>query len=488
VAGPLRSLDPRLPVLVGLGSADEDGPVTELMTAAVVAAAADAGAPQLLRSVDCITVLQGTWVLADPARAVAGHIGAPHAHTVRCEVGVSQQEVISYALTAVAAGTHDVVVVTGAEARAWERQGGVEAEDVRAPADEVLRRPPDFVAPVELAAGIVVPPVQQYAVIENALGDAEGRSGTIQRDEIAALWARFNAVAVQNPDAAFGAPRSARAIADAGPDNRPLAFPYNKWHASQWTVNQASALLVCSAATAAEAGVPPDRWLFPHVALHSSEAVTLTARRHMEAWPAMEVLGRSAARHLGRPLSDLSLVELYSCFPAAVRIQQRALGLDPGGTPTLIGGMSFAGGPFNHYVLLSLVALGRRLRDEPDELGLVTTVSGMLSKPGLAVWSATPPPGPALVDDLAPSAIAATAVLPVAPAPPAVPTRATVASFTVTYGGASGLEPARAAIVADLPDGARTAASCEDAVTARLAVTEGLIGRTVEVKDTTFSL
>ena len=61
-------------------------------------------------------------------------------------------------------------------------------------------------------------------------------------------------------------------------------------------------------------------------------------------------------------------------------------------------------------------------------------------------------------------------------------------SFTVTYGGEGGLEPVRAAIVADLPDGVRTAATCEDAATARLAVTDGLIGRTVEVKDTTFSL
>ena len=52
-----------------------------------------------------------------------------------------------------------------------------------------------------------------------------------------------------------------------------------------------------------------------------------------------------------------------------------------------------------------------------------------------------------------------------------------MASYTVTYGGETGLEPERTAIVADLPDGVRTAATCEDAHTARLAVAEGLIGR-----------
>ena len=53
------------------------------------------------------------------------------------------------------------------------------------------------------------------------------------------------------------------------------------------------------------------------------------------------------------------LAEVYSCFPAAVRVQQRELGLDPDGTPTLTGGMAFAGGPFNHFVLQSLGVLGR---------------------------------------------------------------------------------------------------------------------------------
>jgi acetyl-CoA C-acetyltransferase len=202
----------------------------------------------------------------------------------------------------------------------------------------------------------------------------------------------------------------------------------------------------------------------------------------------MGVLARAAEAHLGVPLRDLSLAEVYSCFPAAVRVQQRELGLDPSGTPTLTGGMAFAGGPFNHYVLQSVVTMGRRLREEPGALGLVTTVSGMLSKPGLAVWSASPPDGAPLLADLAEEAVAATEVLPVVDTPPAEETAATVASYTVTYGGTDGLAPVRAVVVADLADGVRTAATCEDAETARLAVAEGLVGQAVNVKDTTFRL
>lgn len=484
----MRSLDARLPVLVGLGAVAHAAPTVDLLTDAVTAAAKDAGAPGLLRDVDCIAVPQGTWSLTDPARTVARRIGAARAHTILCEIGVSQQEVINHALDLVALGRADVVIVVGAESRVWARDGGIDVDEEHGGPDEVLARPPDFVAPVEQVAGVVWPAVQQYALIENALAAALGLSATQARAEVAALWARYNTVATGNPEAVFSQRRDAAEIATPGPRNRPLAFPYNKWHSSQWTVNQASALLICSAERARRTGVPAENWLFPHVALHSSESVTLTARRRLEDWPAMGVLGRAASAHLGRPLRELPLAEVYSCFPAAVRVQQRELGLDPAGTPTLSGGMAFAGGPFNHFVLQSLCLLGRRLRDEPHEHGLLTTVSGLLSKPGLAVWSATPPErGGFLLADLASEALAATDRVPVVDDPPAAPTSARVASFTVTYGGESGLEPVRTVVVADLPDGSRTVATSDEAATARRAVAEGLTGHTVSVTGTAFS-
>ncbi|HSZ37155.1 MAG TPA: hypothetical protein VK773_08695 [Acidimicrobiales bacterium] len=485
---PSPSIDTRQPVLVGLGATNDPGPVPELMTEAVRRAAADSGAASLLGAIERVVYTQGSWSLTNPARTVSERIGAGKARTVMAEIGVSQQEVINYGLAAIASGECDAVVVVGAEARAWERQGGVEEGDGGRPPDEILKRPTEFIAPIEVAAGLAWPVVQQYALIENALATAEGLTGAAQSEEIAALWGRFNEVATHNPDAAFGAPRRPVEIATPGPGNRPLAYPYNLRHSTQWTLDQSSALLVCSVELATRMGVSRDRWLFPHVAVHCSEAVTLSARKHLHAWPAMAVLGRAAESHLGVAMRDVELAEVYSCFPAAVRVQQRELGLDPSGTPTLTGGMAFSGGPFNHYVFQSLVTLGRRLRDEPAELGLVTTVSGMLSKPGLSVWSATPPREAALIGDLAAAAREATEVLRVIDEPPTTETSATVSSFTVTYGGSDGSEPVRTAVVADLPDGVRTAATCEDAQTARIAIAEGLAGRTVMVKDTTFRL
>ena len=128
MAGPSRSLDPRLPVLVGLGTARAAAPVADLMTAAVLAAADDAGAPGLLGAVDCIAVPQGSWSLTDPARTVARRIGSPRAHSIRFEIGVSQQEVINHVLAAVTAGDYETAVVVGGEARRWARDGGIETD------------------------------------------------------------------------------------------------------------------------------------------------------------------------------------------------------------------------------------------------------------------------------------------------------------------------------------------------------------------------
>jgi acetyl-CoA C-acetyltransferase len=463
--------------------------VADLMTEASMEAGRDCGSSSLLGTVDRVAVPQGSWSLLDPARTVAARLGAKDAQTYRYELGVSQQEVITQALTAIARGEVDTVLVVGGEARAWARLGGEEGDAGARPPDRTVTRPADFVAPVEIAAGMVVPPVQQYALIENALAAHQRLDASAHRDEVARLWARFNQVAQTNPRAAFPARRSAAEIATPGPKNRPLAYPYNVRHASQWTVDQGSALLFCSAEQADATGVPRDRWVFPHVALHVSEAISLTARRDLHAWPAMGVLGRAASAHLGRPLSEIPISELYSCFPAAVRVQQRELGLDPGGTPTVTGGMSFAGGPFNHFVFMAMATMVQLLREESSTLGLITTVCGMLSKPGLAVWSATPPARTAgvLIADMAPTVALHTATVPVS-SPEGSSGPATVASFTVTYDAGPPPVPIRTAIVADLADGTRTAATCDDATIAHLALTESLIGRTVHVENTVFSL
>ncbi len=476
-----RALDPRAPVLVGVGTESAGAEAAELMARALESAASDAGSGTILSAVDRVAVPQGSWSYADPGRLVADRVGASEARTHLTELGIPQQVLINEALAAIAAGESEVAVVVGGEARRWERHRPDGVTDTAQPGvvpDVVHRRPGPLLEPVEEAHRLW-DPVQQYAMIDNALRAAEGRSVASHRGEIADLWARFNRVASTNPEAAFPAAMDAGEIDTPGPGNRPLAFPYNKWHATQWTVDQAAALIFCSVEAATRLGVDVDRWVHPLVGLHSSHAVSLLRRRRPHAWPAMGVLGRATASRIGRPLAEAEIIEVYSCFPAAVRVQQRALSLDTAATPTITGGMSFAGGPFNNFVLQSVATMARALRHRPEALGAVTTVSGLLTKPGIGVWSARPDGRPPLLDDLAGAAMAETETVDAVDTLAGYRGGATVVTYTVTYDGS---EPVRTLALCDTEDGRRCVAISDDVDLAAWAVTDELIGTQVGVE------
>lgn len=491
-------MDARTPVLAGVGTSFADAEAVELMVEATRAAGADSGAAGLLAATERIVVPRGTWSYRDPARIVAERIGAPDATTVLVDVGIPQQTMLDEVMAAMLAGDLDVAVVVGGEAKArsarigrqrtrgdtagmarvFSRGGTEEATateiDQGDAGPDIHQQPAgDLVDAVEIEAGLWAP-VEQYALIESALAAHEQVPPAALRREIAELYQRFNQVARSNPDAAFPEPMSAEQLATFSSTNRPLAFPYAKWHASQWTVDQASAVLLCTTAAAGLFGVPVDRRVHPLVGLSSSHMVPVSRRRDLHRWPAMHVLGAAAEERLGHRLGECQHVELYSCFPSAVRVQQRELDLDEDRTPTITGGMAFAGGPFNSYVLQSMAAMVERLREEGGR-ALVTSVSGLLTKPGLGVWSGEPDGAPLLLGDLATAAAAETETVPVVAAREGV---ARVAAYTVTY---EGLDPTGLVALLDTPDGARVIARSNDTSLMDRAMTEGLIGTDLHV-------
>ncbi len=473
-----------LPVLVGMGTTVESAGVDELLQLAVERALDDAGARRsdaLLGLIGEIAIPRGSWSDRNPAGVVARRLRST-APIVIADVGVPQQTLISRMLTTVLRGSSEAGLIVGVEARRWlgatgtaghvvGRSSAPTAGEDAGPPDTVLSPHGEIVNAAEIAAR-VWEPVQQYALIDSALGHAEHRSSGEWTAEVDALWARWNSVAVGNPEARFGTARDTAALRSDEGGNRLLAHPYRRFHSTQWNLDQATALVITSVGAARRLGIPTERWIFPHVSLESSHSLAVSSRAELHRWPAMRLLGRTAATALGRPLQEIEHIELYSCFPAAVRVQERELGLDLARTHTITGGMPFAGGPFNHSTLWSTAAMGRRLREQGGH-GLVTNVSGLLTKPGLAVWSTAPSERP-LIADLADDVAAAT-------------TRcdtvsdytgpATIAAATVVVTGGE----QELIIIGDTPSGQRIVARGVGAL-AQTALDHDFVGHIVDVR------
>jgi acetyl-CoA C-acetyltransferase len=478
--------DQRTPVLIGVGAitqreadhARAQEPVA-LMARALERAADDAGSRRWLERADAIAVPRGFWDYADPGRLVAERVKTARARTQLAEIGVLQTTLFARACSAIANGEADVVLVTGGEAK--HRASQIERAGGQAPIsdrpgevpDEVWRPAADILAPIELANHLGMP-VRQYAVIENALRHAEGRSLEVHRNEVASLWSEMSRVAAENPDAWTRDFVPLGQIRDAVAGNRMLAFPYTKLHNSQWNVDQAAGLIFTSAALARREGVPERQWVHPRAVVESNYMLPLVHRAELHRCAAFRIAGRRAAELASLRLAQLAHLELYSCFPVAVRVQQLELGIPRQQPVTVTGGMAFAGGPLNNFVLQAAVRLAQRLREEPGGAGMLNAVSGMLTKQGVSLWSSGPGPAFAAADVSAEAERATRRVEVVSDFRGA----ARVAGYTVLYDGD---RPTQTIALADTAEGARAVAIGDDPQLAQVATTSELCGREIEI-------
>jgi acetyl-CoA C-acetyltransferase len=242
----------------------------------------------------------------------------------------------------------------------------------------------------EQARGIELP-LHMYSLFEDAIRRRRSETHDVHRDRIAQLWSGLNSAAVANPYAWSRRPMSAQQIREPGPGNRMVAFPYTKAMCSNWDVDQAAAVIVCSAQAADDLGVPRDRWVFPHLAAEAQDTAAVTNRWELGRSPAIARAWRCLAEEGRVDVDDLEYVDLYSCFPSAVQAAAEAIGLDESRALSVTGGLPFAGGPLNNYVMHSIATMVGVLRDDTAARGLVTANGGFLTKHALAVYSATPP-------------------------------------------------------------------------------------------------
>jgi acetyl-CoA C-acetyltransferase len=250
--------------------------------------------------------------------------------------------------------------------------------------------------PAELAADLIAP-IFYYPLFEQALRADAGRTPEAHQDHLGRLWARFADVAADNPRAWTREAPDAATIAHPSAANRQVSAPYTKLMNANIQVDQAAALVLCSVQAARDAGVPEEDWVFVTSTAGAHDHWFVGERDRLDRSPAIAAAGRAALDHAGLGIDDIAHLDLYSCFPSAVQVAARELGVDledPSRAPTVTGGLTFGGGPANAYVMHSLATLVERLRGRRGEHGLATAVGWYLTKHGTAILSSDPPVRP----------------------------------------------------------------------------------------------
>jgi len=482
------SLDPRTPVLVGVGQVtNRDGDLVDPITLAAEAtriALADAGGGLAPDTIAMPGVLAPR--TEHSARRLDAALGVGARRHLSSTIGGNTPQWLVGVLGAdILEGRCDVALIAGAEAGASARRARKQglAPKVAADADGEDTEIGDQrlgASPAEVAAGLAPPPFL-YPILESAVAHQAGRTLDEQRRFLGRFMAPATAIAARHPDLSwFPEAATAEELAEPSPANRMIAEPYTKRMNAIIEVDQAAALVLCSAEAAERAGVPRERWVFPLGVADLHDVFFPVQRPQLHRSPAIEAAGAALFDAVGCGLDDISRFDFYSCFPVAVEISAAALGLDLADERpfTVTGGHAYFGGPGNNYTTHSIATMASELRNDEGAIGLTTGLGWYVTKHSIGLWSTTPPARGFARPDLSTEQerIDRTAL---ALDTGGAAVDATVDGWTVIHGRDEG--PTAVVAYVRTSDDERIVVRCDDARTAQDVSGGALIGTTVRV-------
>ena len=232
--------------------------------------------------------------------------------------------------------------------------------------------------------------VGYYAILESAYRAHLGLSINEHKEKVGKLYSEFSKIAALNPDGWISEAIDWNDIAEVSKKNPSQAVPYNKYHCTSWNVNQASAMIICSEEVADKLMIPLTKRVYPLAASETNHMIAAIQRPNIIKPLGLELAAKFILNLCNEHNVKPNLYELYSCFPIAVQMFSDVLGLEDKEVKTVTGGMSFAGGPLNSYMIHSTIKMISEIRNDFKKIGLVTGVSGMMTKQAFALWAKEP--------------------------------------------------------------------------------------------------
>ena len=408
-------ISPRTPVLVGQAQilqreddlARARGPIN-LMADAVRAAFEDAGSG-VPTDVDALHVLRSLSTKSqNPGLAIARLLGiTSKVCGYTTHGGNLPQALVNVSALDIQSGRADLVVLTGGESSRSRRRAKASGKTLDWMAEDPPHRDDpqptniggdlEMLHPLEIERKVVLP-IEIYPMFETALRSKNGMTIEQHRAHVGALWSRFSDVAASNPFAWTQKRLTSDEIVTPTATNRMVGYPYTKVMNSNNDVDMAAALVMCSVEKAISLGIPRDRWVFPVAGTDAHEHNFVSHRWSFVDTPAIRIGARRLFELTGWAPQDLDVVDLYSCFPSAVQLGAASIGLSLDQRLTCTGGLPFAGGPFNNYVMHAIATTMVELRRRGEGKGFVWANGGYATKHSFGAYQVDDPQHPFLHD------------------------------------------------------------------------------------------
>ncbi len=475
----------RIPILVGAGQITQREPDPKRalaamdLTAAAARKAADnaGGGEKLLAALDSIIVLRSfsdtSWRFRspfggpkNPPRSIANRIGNTGARRLiyTHPGGNMPQWSVNRLFEMVTRGEVEAAMICGGEALAtqktaeraklaldWNEDAGGSFEEWG-----VATRGWNDCEDRHRMAGAIF----AYPLFETGIRAHLKRTVPEHMAALGKLFAHFAAVAKSNPLADRRQGFTAEQIATVSADNPYIGFPYTKLMNSNAFIDQAAAIILTSVAKAKALGIPRDRWVHLHGCADAHDHWYISDRQNFHSSPAMRMVGRETLEMAGMTIANIDRFDIYSCFPSAVQIACREMGIpeaDPRGL-TVTGGLPYFGGPGNNYVTHSIAQMLDVVRAKPGSKGMVTANGNYVTKQSAGIYSTDAPSKPFKPKDPA----TYQAVIDADKGVPVVETAsgpATIETYTVMHDRKG---PSYAILFARLADGHRFIANTPD--------------------------
>ena len=384
-------------VVIGISAIQQKGnfenldEALHLMDKAVKEALSDSGNKLVKDYIDEIRIPKGFWRYRDPGKWIARNNNFKNIPTTYVtKIGVLQQNLINEACQKIETGEINASIILGGEARFKQLRAVIEKKEYF---ETKLDENPDFYIKAkedlygdEELAELGAMAVGYYATMETAIRKNDGEGIEEHQNNIALMYEEFSKIASENKDGWLNHPYAKEDILETSKKNKMLAYPYNKLHCTSWNVNQSAAIIICSEELANELEIDNKKRVYPISSSENNHMIAIQQRPKLYESLGMTYAANSINKMIERLDIKLDAYDLYSCFPAAIKMFTKSIGLDSEIPKTVTGSMPYAGGPLNSFVIHSTVKMIQKIRSLEVEYGLITGVSGMMTKQSFCVW------------------------------------------------------------------------------------------------------